>query len=232
MELLTCAFRLTLRLFTNHVTHYRRSLRIGPGNSSQALFISPTRQHAVPPRTLMNHLKSTCVFMAMKIDIGCGRYRKDGFIGIDMQKTTCVDILSNVDYGLPFADDSIEEVYSSHTIEHLTNCDLFLRELARVCKSGALIELRMPYYSYIFALNPGHKYPFSDEWFQAVVRDYYSNLFSIEKVEYKECPGVRDELGKYEIDFSFAKKHFNNVIEDFTVYLRVVKGPIREDKSA
>jgi len=178
----------------------------------------------------MNHPKSNTAFTIMKIDIGCGRSKKDGFIGVDMQKTSCVDILSNVDYGLPFADDSIEEVYSSHTIEHLTNCDQFLRELARVCKPGTLVELRMPYYSYKFALNPGHKYVFSDDWFQEVVRDFYSDLFSIERVEYKECPGVREELKKHGIEFSFAKKHLNNVVEDFTIYLRVLKVPTAQEK--
>jgi ubiquinone/menaquinone biosynthesis C-methylase UbiE len=131
--------------------------------------------------------------------------------------------MCNVEYGLPLVDDSIEEVYCSHTIEHLNDVVKFLTELGRVCKEGGLIVLRMPYYSYKFALNPSHNYTFCDEWFVEIVRNSYPELFSIEMVEYKECAGVRDELLKYGFEFEFAKKHFNNVVEDFTIYLRVVK---------
>jgi SAM-dependent methyltransferase len=159
----------------------------------------------------------------MNVDIGCGRFKKEGFIGIDMQRLPGVDIVSNVDYGIPLVDDSVDEIYCSHTIEHLGAVDRFLRELCRVCRKGALIELRMPYYSYRFALNPGHKYTFSDDWFAEVIRNHYGSLMSLERVEYKECPGIRTELERHRVEFEFAKRHFNNVIEDFTVYLRVSK---------
>ena len=46
--------------------------------------------------------------MAKKIDLGCGKNIKEGFVGVD--KILGIDI----EKGIPFADESICEIYSFH----------------------------------------------------------------------------------------------------------------------
>ena len=56
----------------------------------------------------------------MKIDIGAGKNKKPGFIGIDFVQQEGVDIMMDVTkMPLPFKDNEVEEVWSYHTFEHL-----------------------------------------------------------------------------------------------------------------
>jgi SAM-dependent methyltransferase len=62
----------------------------------------------------------------------------------------------------PFADDSVDEAYSCHCIEHLQRGPWpFLRELARVCKIGAPVEIRCPSPGSDLASQWGHTHVFS-----------------------------------------------------------------------
>jgi len=81
-----------------------------------------------------------------KIDIGCGNSTKEGFSGIDIVDFG-QDIIWDVRFGLPFPDESIDEIYSSHFIEHLsvTEIDDFINEVIRVSKVGVNIEFRCPH---------------------------------------------------------------------------------------
>ncbi len=55
----------------------------------------------------------------LRLDIGCGKTKMDGWEGID-----AIDFgqkhVHDVRQGLPFQDDSVSEVRSSHFVEHLT----------------------------------------------------------------------------------------------------------------
>jgi len=58
----------------------------------------------------------------------------------------------------PFADDSVDELYSSHCIEHV-NCPLaFIFECVRICKVGAKVEIRCPDPAGEMAMVAGHKH--------------------------------------------------------------------------
>jgi hypothetical protein len=56
------------------------------------------------------------------INIGCGRRRMAGTIGIDRIALPTVDIVADVEEGLPFlADDSVDMVIADSTPEHVTH---------------------------------------------------------------------------------------------------------------
>ena len=58
----------------------------------------------------------------MKIlDIGCGRNKRKDAIGIDIVKLEGVDIVCNLEEGLPFKDNTFDLVYASHILEHIHN---------------------------------------------------------------------------------------------------------------
>src|SRR2546422_9080440 len=66
----------------------------------------------------------------------------------------------NFRHGLPFADDSVDYVYSSHLLEHLHRDDALrlLRDIHRILKPGAWVRICVPDLSHALALfNDGKK---------------------------------------------------------------------------
>ena len=88
----------------------------------------------------------------MKIDLGCGIFKKDGFVGIDIfdwsdryaaDEFLCgeiPDVLHN------FKDNSIEEARASHFIEHIHQSRVieFMNEVHRILIAGGLFEINVP----------------------------------------------------------------------------------------
>ena len=70
----------------------------------------------------------------MKLEIGGGNTpRGEGFVNLDC--LPCADIAIDLEKDpLPFADDSVDEVYSAHCLEHVNNAVGVLAEVLRVCK--------------------------------------------------------------------------------------------------
>lgn len=94
------------------------------------------------------------------IDIGCGRKKMAGFIGIDFSPMSDADIVLNLNVErLPFDDSSIDFAFSSHALEHLTLEGFFniVSEVYRVLKPGAQFKLVVPYFSTTLNFaNPFH----------------------------------------------------------------------------
>lgn len=61
--------------------------------------------------------------------------------------------------GLPFPDESVENIFSSHFIEHLNEDEAtdFLHEMFRVLQPKGLIDIWCPHASTEGAVFPGHK---------------------------------------------------------------------------
>lgn len=113
----------------------------------------------------------------MKIDIGCGSKKKEGFIGIDQYAMPGVDKVCKIGKEpLPFEDNSVEEVYSSHFIEHLNSEERvqFYNEIYRVMKVGAKATLIAPHWNSNRAYgDPTHQWPpVSEMSFYYISRDW------------------------------------------------------------
>lgn len=82
----------------------------------------------------------------LKLDLGCGGTKKKGFIGIDAVLGPGVDIKHNIEEGIPFSDNSVNEIYSSHFLEHVQNrkVPFILRECARVLNPKGKITIEVP----------------------------------------------------------------------------------------
>jgi hypothetical protein len=64
----------------------------------------------------------------VRFNLGCGHIPLDGFINVDMRRLPDVDIVAPIDE-LPAALDSVEEIFSAHTLEHFPIHDLERRLL-------------------------------------------------------------------------------------------------------
>ena len=82
-----------------------------------------------------------------KIHLGCKFDKLQGYINCDIDKSVNPDMVLNLEKKLPFKDNSITKVYSKNTFEHISNLTQLMNELHRVCKNGAVINIRVPFYS-------------------------------------------------------------------------------------
>jgi SAM-dependent methyltransferase len=97
--------------------------------------------------------------LTRKLDIGCGRKKKDGYLGIDVSPGAQPDIYANPEHGLPFQDNTFSEVWMSHVFEHLNDPVKVMDEIWRVCCDGARVEVRGPHFSMPSLIwgDPTHK---------------------------------------------------------------------------
>lgn len=83
----------------------------------------------------------------MKLDLGCGTRKKEGFIGVDSRRFDGVDVVCNLgSERWPWGDETVEEIHCSHMVEHLKPEERihFANEMHRVLKRGAKALLVTP----------------------------------------------------------------------------------------
>ena len=98
----------------------------------------------------------------MKLNLGCGARPFEGWHNIDLVSSEA-DQLVDLNDSWPFEDNSVEEVYCSHVLEHLDDVQFFMDEVHRVCVLGAVVTLRVPHFSSVFNASPFHKHSFCSE---------------------------------------------------------------------
>jgi predicted O-linked N-acetylglucosamine transferase (SPINDLY family)/glycosyltransferase involved in cell wall biosynthesis len=93
---------------------------------------------------IINMSNNQLDYKPFRIDIGCGISKKNGFVGVDVCDGPGVDIVADLNKVFPFEDDSIDEIKAYDVIEHLYDRLHTMNEIWRVCKDGALIDIRVP----------------------------------------------------------------------------------------
>jgi SAM-dependent methyltransferase len=105
-----------------------------------------------------------------RLNLGCGRSPKEGWVNVDAVPLAGVDVVADLDRcadtPLPFETDSVDEFLMSHVIEHLRAPLPLMQELWRIAKPGAKVTILTPY---------GHS---DDAWEDPThVRPYFINSF-------------------------------------------------------
>lgn len=115
--------------------------------------------------------KPEIVAAPIRLDLGCGSRKKEGgYIGIDQHAFAGVDhVLKLGSQPLPYKDNSVEEIHSSHFFEHLSaveRCHV-INECYRVLKPGAKMKVLVPHWGSCRAYgDPTHQWPpMSEFWF-------------------------------------------------------------------
>jgi Methyltransferase domain len=93
------------------------------------------------------------------LDIGCGRDKLPGAIGIDANPRSDADLVHNLDVRpWPLADSSFDHVRAQDILEHVEEFFGVMEEVFRICRDGATVEVRMPFMSSLnFATDPTHR---------------------------------------------------------------------------
>lgn len=78
----------------------------------------------------------------MKLHLGCGRKKWDGFVNCDLSGSD-VDCDIRI---LPFDDDLADEIHAIHVVEHffITEIQDVLAEWRRVLKPGGILAIELP----------------------------------------------------------------------------------------
>ena len=129
----------------------------------------------------------------MKLDIGCGKYKREGYLGVDLKKFDGVDYpILDLRGDWPFKNGEVDEIYTSHFLEHLTDNEVVdvLKEAARVLKPGGQFEVIVPDLPGV--LNEFLKADFNSKWSwwiqtifgnQAHEGEFHKTGFDSEKLE-------------------------------------------------
>lgn len=101
----------------------------------------------------------------MRLNLGCGSRKMEGWVNVDASPTCSPDLIVDLErLPWPFETDSVTEILLSHVLEHLGQAPAvflgILRELYRVCRSGARVTITVPHPRHdSFLVDPTHVRP-------------------------------------------------------------------------
>lgn len=95
-----------------------------------------------------------------KLNLGCGEDKKEGYINCDLSQEVNPDMCFDLNNGIPLKDNSVEEVFMSHVLEHFHEPLKILKEVYRVCKNKAIVKIKVPYFSSESAFSMMDHYSF------------------------------------------------------------------------
>lgn len=167
----------------------------------------------------------------MKLNLGCGNKKIDGYTGVDFIKTAGTDIVHNLNsLPYPFTDSSIEEIIVNNVLEHLDDLIAVMEELHRILKADGILKINVPYAKSDGAFkDPTHKHFFTEKTFQYFTDDYEYNYYSKARFEIKEIKFITwsNRLGQKVrnlIPFrAFFKYFLLNMYDELYFELRCVK---------
>jgi len=82
----------------------------------------------------------------VKINLGCGKNKQDGYVNIDIQERVKPDVVCDVLKGLPYEDSSVDEVRAFDFLEHIETIKNIsvIEEIWRVLRPGGKFESFTP----------------------------------------------------------------------------------------
>ena len=185
--------------------------------------------------------------MALKLNLGCGEKRPEGFINVD--KYGEPDVRHDLEtFPWPWEDNSVDEVLMIHVLEHLgQQPDVYIgifKELYRICQPDAVIRIAVPHHRHDnFFADPTHVRPvtafglslFSQklnrQWIEEGAANsplgiYHEVDFEVAKVSMTPSQVWRNRYPEQVNDAQLLMREsniYNNLIEQMDIELKVVK---------
>ncbi len=130
------------------------------------------------------------------LDVGCGRgylvnilEKNHAVTGVDFveqknSRATNKSPFIKADIGaLPFADNSFDTVICTHTLEHVKDIDLALKELRRVCKHKLILVVpQQRPYQYTFDLHV-HFFPYQHDFLNLTEKNKKFDQTTVESLD-------------------------------------------------
>lgn len=119
----------------------------------------------------------------MKLNLGCGKKKLNGYVNIDIQYRVQPDLVVDISKGLPFANNSTQEVTAFDFLEHVERDDVIfvMNEIHRVLVSNGLLRIRVPSTDGRGAFqDPTHRSYWNENSFKYYMNDSYRDLYGIQ----------------------------------------------------
>ncbi len=114
----------------------------------------------------MDAMKTRIKTGCRKLDLGCGRNKRPDAVGVDVIWNEQIDVVHDLNsYPYPFADREFDDILMDNSLEHLDDIVKTLEELWRICRPGAVVTIKVPYFRSHYAVDPTHKHYFASHSF-------------------------------------------------------------------
>jgi len=225
---------------------------------AEALYEWVGRVPVLPAKKIETEIKSSPVdkgavdvlpAKSLKLNLGCGNRKMDGFVNVDFVEACHPDLVVNLEKTpWPWDDHAVDEIKLIHVLEHLgQTTDTFLsiiKEMYRVCRDGAHIEIIVPHpRSDHFLGDPTHVRPvtiamlnlfdqrLNREWEKMGAANTPLGLilgvdFEVESAVHTLEPDWQQKLTSgqmNESEIAAAVRQFNNVVIQTSIVWRVRK---------
>ncbi|MEQ8667508.1 MAG: class I SAM-dependent methyltransferase [Rhodospirillales bacterium] len=105
----------------------------------------------------MDAQKAPATAGSRRLNLGCGRFPKPGYVNVDVDDRGAQDITHDLNrFPYPFADGAFDLVESSHSLEHLADPFAVMAEIHRLLAPGGKAVIKVPHFSRGLT-HPDHK---------------------------------------------------------------------------
>jgi SAM-dependent methyltransferase len=179
--------------------------------------------------------------LSVKLNVGCGRDIREGYVNIDGSDLPGIDFRVDLDdcaeTPLPLPDDHFQELELSHVLEHLRNPLPLMQELYRIAAPGAKLNVKVPHASHDDAwIDPTHVRAVTPQTFayfgqpKYVDFDYgYTGDWRVESCDVLVLRDVFDKTGRDKV--REAVFLYRNVAKEIVVELIAEKPARARDAS-
>lgn len=95
---------------------------------------------------------------SVRLDLGCGNNKQNGYVGVDIFSGREVDVVANLEIPpLPFLTSSVDEVYVSHFLEHTENPNAVIEDIHRILAPHGRLVIKVPQFSNYKGFQQFHK---------------------------------------------------------------------------
>lgn len=164
----------------------------------------------------------------LKLNLGCGDHKIEGFIGVDIRRLPEVDKLVDLKKTpWPWKDASVSEIVANYYLSYLTSHQriIFFEECWRILKKGGKLVVKTPHWSCMRAISdPYFQWPpicettflvFNAEWRKANHCAHYPIKCDF---DFGYAHVIDAELGSRNDEYKqFAIKNYTNNVLDIVV---------------
>ena len=116
----------------------------------------------------------------MKCNLGCGQFKKEGFLNVDVDPGADPDVLHDLnETPYPFENNAFDLIECDHNLEHLDDPFQAMSEIHRILKTGGTLILRVPHFSRGFT-HADHKRGFDVSFAYYFDRNFKGGFCGVE----------------------------------------------------
>ena len=126
---------------------------------------------------------------AKTLDIGCGKHKLPGSIGLDLFPLEGVDVVHDLNrFPYPFPDDTFDRIRMIHVVEHVQSILQTMEEVHRIATPGAEVEIVTPHYTDASSWqDPSHIWHLNSRSFDFFQETHRTSYYSTARFEVLRC---------------------------------------------